>query len=73
MLAAGHMLVAAKQRICLHDHAFSAAVWRVIHAVVLVQSKIADICRLNADETRLLGAADDARLHHRVNHFRKQR
>ena len=73
MFAGTQRLMAQIQRLSQHDLSASTAIGRVICLVVLVERIIADVGRLDLDQTLILCPADDALAHNGIDHLRKQR
>ena len=73
VLARAERLMAQVQRLGQHDLSAPAAVRRIIRLVVLVERIIADVGRLDLDQTLILCPADDALAHNGIDHLREQR
>ena len=63
---------AGGDRLSHEEHAHAAAEERIVHAVVLVAGKIAELVAAHLQSALAPGAADDAFGHHRLAHIRKK-
>ena len=65
--------IATEYRICLHEHARTAAVGRVVDMPVPLRRIISDISHIKADIALLLRSAEYADREPLLNHLRKER
>ena len=64
--------VAVKYRLHLHYHSRSAAVGRIVHAVMLVKSIVAYVAAVDFNTAALTGTSDNALAQNGAAHIGKQ-
>ena len=68
-----HRLIAAVDRICLHDHAAASAIGHIVHTAVLIQRIVPNVPALYGQCAVFPCPSQNALREHCLAHLRKQR